>query len=1152
VIVKPAVEIDGRDARELLAELLERRAGYTPEWLAGDKTAGAGLAAIGARYLEAIVQRLNQAPGKSKMAFLDLAGLSLIPAQAARAPVVFQLADTSAGGSAAARTQVGAPPPPGSTEQILFETEQAVGVTAGKIAQIVSLWPGRDEYLDHSEAFAAGLPVEPFATRLRQPTPHYLFLSHSVLLALAGDVKMAVEFELQHGASNPLEIIWEYWDGKTWRGFRSTSSECGEAAEDLDSTDGLTVSGNYVLETDCATADKTTVNGVEGYWLRARLTQPLPPDPTEALPDVDTIRISSTVNQALRGRISVAEPKAPQQVAGAALATMSSSASVPTAPSLVGKVTTDAGTPVEGAVLNLYDPADPTRPAYSSSPSSKTGDYTIQNVNFGKRYLFDATFADIRFSAPDDERQPKEPASAARSSVDVRLSIEGLKPYKAFADTAALDVTKPFYPLSQQPQPGSAFYFTNEEAFAKPGAKVRIFLARTLSPQDEGAISGASELFHQADWEYWNGRQWAPLPVTSNFEASKIDLNRTEVVDFTVPEDMELLKVNEQEARWVRIRLQSGAYGFKQTITFKTGAVGNETSNTFTYVAVQPPALSTFAIGYTWQHGPFHPERVFTYNDFNYADRTEEAIWPGITFAPFARVADVTPALYLGFDKKPPVDELGLFFDIVEEPDEEAGPALTWEYWDGLQWQRTPAEDGTGYLRRPGIVNVLAQANDTATARFGKPLNWLRARLKEDGPPGEPTFTGIFPNAVWASERHTLRELPVGTSNGTPNQIFLLMQTPVLQGEQIEVRELNGVRANVEWRILAMELSGGDPSALAALEQLLAEEGTSTDVTYGALRLRRNRQKQVTEAWVLWESRSQLFFSGPSDRHYALDRALGRLYFGDGTNGRVPPPGSAVLVREMSVGGGSKGNLPARTITQLLGVVPGIQNVFNPRAAEGGADGEAPGAVLERAPRTVRHRGRAIEGADYEVLAVEASPAVRIVRAIPGRNPAGQLLPGWVTVLIIPYSKDPRPYPSFGLREHVRQYLESRAPVDLAGLRRIRVTGPTYLPVGITATVVPLDPSQAGVVEKSVRDRLERFLHPLFGGPGGAGWDLGRDVYASDVAAEIERTPGLDYLEDLALTVDGVPQGESVRVGDEEVVAAGAIMLRLDEGEGAA
>ena len=1148
MIVKPSIEIDGRDARALLAAILARRAGYTPEWLADDKSAGAGLAAIGARFLEAIVQRLDQAPDKSKMAFLDLAGLSLIAAQEARAPIVFELSEQSAGGSAPARTQVAAPPPTGSTEPIIFETERAVGVTAGKLAQVVSLWPGRDEYIDHTDAFAAGLPVEPFATRLRQSTPHYLFLSHAVLLALSGDVKLAVEFELQHGASNPLEIVWEYWDGQTWRGFRSTSSECGEALEDLDSTDGLTVSGNYVLETDCATAAKTKVNGVDGYWLRARLTQPLPPDPNETLPDVDAIRISSTVNQALRGRIAVAEPKPPRAVVVLAKS-ISSQAQVPATPNLVGKVTTDAGQPVEGATVHLFDPADPTRPAYSSSPSTKDGDYTIPNVTFGQRYLFEVTFADIRFSAPDAERQPKQAASAARPSIDVKLSVEGLKPDKAFADAAALDTTKPFYPLGQQPQPGSAFYFTNDEAFSKPGAKVRLYLARTLSPQDEGAISNATALDHQADWEYWNGRQWAPLAVTSNFDGSALDLNRTEVVDFTVPEDMELLKVNEAEARWIRVRLQSGSYGFKQTISFKTDVAGKPPENTFTYVAAQPPALAAFAIGYTWQYGPFHPDRVFAYNDFTYKDRTEEAIWPGTTFPPFERVADVTPALYLGFDKKPPVDELGVFFDVVEDPESGPGPALTWEYWDGLQWQRTPSEDDTGYLRRPGIVNVLAQADDTALARFGKPLNWIRGRLKEDGPPGEPTFTSINPNAVWASERHTLRDLPVGASNGTPDQVFLLTQTPILAGELIEVRELNGARANVEWRVLAMELSGGDTSMLAELEQLLAREGANQDVYSGPLRLRRNRQKQVTEAWVQWASRDQLFFSGPADRHYLLDRAIGRLHFGDGTNGRVPPAGAAVLVREMSVGGGSKGNVPAKAITQLLGVVPGIQNVFNPRAAEGGADGEAPGAVLDRAPRTLRHRGRAVEGVDYEALAVEASPAVKIVRAIPGRNAVGKLLPGWVTILIVPYSNDPRPYPSFGLREHVRKYLESRAPADLAGLHRIRVTGPTYLPIGVSAAIVPLDPSQAGAVEKSVRDRLERFLHPLFGGPGGAGWDLGRDVYASDIAAELERTPGVDYLEELTLTVDGEPRGESVQVGDEEVVAAGPIFLRLDEGE---
>jgi hypothetical protein len=820
---------------------------------------------------------------------------------------------------------------------------------------------------------------------------------------------------------------------------------------------------------------------------------------------------------------------------------------------LRGTVTNEAGQPVEGAVVQLTNPADPTRPAYSSQPTTEKGLYEIPNVDFGHPYLFEASFADIRFSGPDETRRPREQASAAKPVVDLRLSIEGLAPDKAFADATALDPSKPFYPLGQQQQPGSTFYFTNAEAFTKPLAKVRIYLARTLSPQDEGAVSGADTLDHQVNWEYWNGRLWAPLAVRSNFAGSQLDLNRTEVIDFTVPIDMEPVKVNDKEERWVRVRLQSGSYGFKQTIAFKTDAVppaGTGTSNTFTYVAAQPPVLAAFAIGYTWQYGPFHAERVFAYNDFAYKDRTSEAMWPGTTFPPFERVADLTPALYLGFDKKPPADQLGLFFDIVEAPGSTAGPALVWEYWgEGSQWRRTPVDDETGYLRRPGIVNLLAQSDDAELARFGRALHWLRARLKEDGPPGEPVLAGLHVNAVWASERHTMRDLPVGTSNGTPSQVFSLTQTPILAGERIEVRELGGARANVEWRILAMELSGGDSAVLAGLEQMLARESQDTEVSLGALRLRRNRQKQVIEAWVLWERREQLFFSGPADRHYALDRGVGRLYFGDGENGRVPPAGAAILVREMSVGGGSKGNVEARKISQLLGVVPGIQEVFNPRAAEGGADGEPGSAVLERGPRAVRHRGRALAPADYEALAAEASPAVKIVRAIPGRSASGRTLPGWVTVMIVPYSKDPRPYPSFGLREQVRKYIEQRAPADIAALHRIHVTGPTYLAVGISARIAPVDASQAGAVEKAVRAALERFLHPLFGGPGGAGWDLGRDLFMSDIAAELERTPGVDHIGELALVIDGVPQGESVRVGDDEVIAAGTILLRLDEAE---
>jgi len=82
-------------------------------------------------------------------------------------------------------------------------------------------------------------------------------------------------------------------------------------------------------------------------------------------------------------------------------------------------------------------------------------------------------------------------------------------------------------------------------------------------------------------------------------------------------------------------------------------------------------------------------------------------------------------------------------------------------------------------------------------------------------------------------------------------------------------------------------------------------------------------------------------------------------------------------------------------------------------------------------------------------------------------------------------------------------------------------------------------------VERRAREALKEFLHPLRGGPAGRGWDLGRDVYLSDVAAVLERVQGLDYVEELTLLLGGAPQGESVPVADDRIVVAGEIMLKL-------
>jgi len=297
--------------------------------------------------------------------------------------------------------------------------------------------------------------------------------------------------------------------------------------------------------------------------------------------------------------------------------------------------------------------------------------------------------------------------------------------------------------------------------------------------------------------------------------------------------------------------------------------------------------------------------------------------------------------------------------------------------------------------------------------------------------------------------------------------------------------------------------------------------------------------------WIRWNPQLNFYGSGPDSRDYVLDHASGRIYFGDGNNGKIPAAGNLIAAKTFRTGGGAAGNVSLNTITQLLGAVNGVQSVTNVRAAEGGSDGEMLDSYRQRAPFILRARGRAITASDYETLAQEASSAVAAAHAIPLRNADGLTRPGWITLTIIPRSFDPQPMPSFGLREEVRRYLEARGPADVVGLHQVSVSAPEYQPVDVHATVTPVDSSKAFDVENATTAALARFLHPLYGGPQGKGWQPGRSVYLSDVAAALRGIPGLDYIEDLALYKDGARQADFVAVGPDRIAAAGRIQVNV-------
>ena len=123
----PAPILEPRSAEALAAALHARIGGYLPGWQPAPGGPGDGLLAISGTLLRALAERLNAAPEKNRLAFLDLLGLELLPAQAARAPVVFTVAPGAAG-AVPAGTRLGATRP-GGGDPIAFATEARVMVS---------------------------------------------------------------------------------------------------------------------------------------------------------------------------------------------------------------------------------------------------------------------------------------------------------------------------------------------------------------------------------------------------------------------------------------------------------------------------------------------------------------------------------------------------------------------------------------------------------------------------------------------------------------------------------------------------------------------------------------------------------------------------------------------------------------------------------------------------------------------------------------------------------------------------------------------------------------------------------------------------------------------------------------------------------------
>ncbi len=372
--------------------------------------------------------------------------------------------------------------------------------------------------------------------------------------------------------------------------------------------------------------------------------------------------------------------------------------------------------------------------------------------------------------------------------------------------------------------------------------------------------------------------------------------------------------------------------------------------------------------------------------------------------------------------------------------------------------------DTTGGLNQAGIVEIEIPNEHSALTLAGEDLYWIRLRVDTERCPiyrTSPSLTSIHFETVGGIVRaHHAEQRPtevLGFSDGKPGQRFTLSSAPTLPRSKTR--------------------DGSTPGG--------SFEGVVVDGQ------RWNEVEDFTNMQLADQDGSQ-----DRDRVYTLDPTTGEIAFGpqvfaaNGMStqyGAIPPEGSRISYTEYRIGGGVRGNVPARSITTLRTTIKLIDSVENPRAATGGVDAETYEQALQRAPLALRAGERAVTAADHVRVVRDAARDLERVDARPPTEPGAPLrllLVPKVTAHPTVQAIDDYALPK-ELVDKVEHELESRRLVG----NRVTITTPYYLGLSVAAKITAATSKALDAVALSnrVTEALYQFVNPIVGGEHGDG-----------------------------------------------------------------
>jgi predicted phage baseplate assembly protein len=282
----PPILADPGRAGELAA-LLDTRLQAAGFAAAGVDPLRDALVHIGARYGEILARRLEATPELHRRFLVDRLGVRPGAALPAQVLLSFQPVAGPAGPASVpvlvpARTPVAAPPAPGETEPVVFETLDDLEVVRVQAVRAVAVDPRRGLWADLPALLTPGSGLDTDLFAAAGPLESTFRLAAPEVFDTPGLQRIEVRFDVERDAGGSGTPVAARWGVLSADGFTPLAVE-------HDGTGGF-VTGGAVVLTPPARWPACTIDGITARWLACCA---MPAAPGAAAPRIGHLRVSS-------------------------------------------------------------------------------------------------------------------------------------------------------------------------------------------------------------------------------------------------------------------------------------------------------------------------------------------------------------------------------------------------------------------------------------------------------------------------------------------------------------------------------------------------------------------------------------------------------------------------------------------------------------------------------------------------------------------------------------------------------------------------------------------------------------------------------------------------------------------------------------------